>query len=236
MRRIAGICLGLTMLAAGIVGCGGSNANSPAAAPNATRSSATSTPMSDQATAMSQLVKLALTSAEASSAGSLPVVQTLQTNGDLVGSGSESTLDLCNKTFPSDSLRLARHQVVYIDKQQHRRVDESNELVRYQPGGAAQAYREIQSAARNCPAMTQNKVSTSKVVVQPRDPRLAAEQLTVTYSMTTNGRTVYSAAVYQYVGDLFSGVYVFRGAPREALNSARALAAVAATKLQHATT
>lgn len=230
MRRIVMACLGLAVLMAAVAACGGSSAGGSAAPKGTT--SATTSPTSGGS--VDALVSLALTSSEASSAGRIPVLQALAPQGDLVGIGNESTLDLCNKTFPSETLRLARHQVIYNDQRHSGRVDESNEIVRYKPGGAAQAYSEIQSAAHSCPAMTQNKIATSKVVVRPRDPRLVSQQLTVTYSITANAHTTYSAAVYQYVGDLFSGVYVYRATAKQALTSALALAALSAKKLQDA--
>jgi hypothetical protein len=51
------------------------------------------------------------------------------------------TLDLCGQTFASESLRRQRLQFVYAAPSSKTEV--SNEVVRYAPGGAAQAYAEL---------------------------------------------------------------------------------------------
>jgi hypothetical protein len=62
-----------------------------------------------------------------------------------------ATLDLCNGTFPSESLRTARLQVAAADAQGT--IVLSSEAVLYsKPGGAAQAFSELRSTAANCPA------------------------------------------------------------------------------------
>ena len=67
--------------------------------------------------------------------------------------------------------------------------------------------------------------------IDPRSTNLAAHQLTLEFSQSHAGKTVYSAAVYQYEGDLFDGVYVFRGSPQDALTAVRRLAHYIAPKL-----
>jgi len=62
-----------------------------------------------------------------------------------------ATLDLCNGTFPSESLRTARLQVAASDAQGS--VVLSTEAVLYStPAAAAQAMSELKSAATGCPA------------------------------------------------------------------------------------
>ena len=61
-----------------------------------------------------------------------------------------ATLDLCNGTFPSESLRTARLQVAAADDQGS--VVLSTEAVLYStPAGAAQALSELKSTAASCP-------------------------------------------------------------------------------------
>jgi hypothetical protein len=59
------------------------------------------------------------------------------------------TLDLCGQRYRSEKLRAARLQVVYLDAANHPLL--SNEVVRYRPGGAAQAMSELQHVATHCP-------------------------------------------------------------------------------------
>jgi hypothetical protein len=68
--------------------------------------------------------------------------------GNLVS--GETTLDLCNGTYPSEALRSARLQVVEYDRGA---VDVlSTEAVLYRRGSdAAQALREVRSVASACP-------------------------------------------------------------------------------------
>lgn len=68
------------------------------------------------------------------------------------GSGlSVATLDLCNGTYPSDSLRTARLQVDGVDDANN--VLLSTEAVLYQsPSATAQAFSELTSTVQNCPA------------------------------------------------------------------------------------
>jgi hypothetical protein len=58
------------------------------------------------------------------------------------------TMDLCSASFPSEGLRLARHQVAFAISDT-RAV--SNEVVAYEPGGVEQALAELRSAMRHCP-------------------------------------------------------------------------------------
>jgi hypothetical protein len=61
------------------------------------------------------------------------------------------TLDLCNGSFPSESLRKARLQVAAVDAQGA--VTLSTEAVLYADGGAtAQAFAELSSVAASCPS------------------------------------------------------------------------------------
>ena len=60
------------------------------------------------------------------------------------------TLDLCQASFPSESLRKVRRQVAVYNGEGQAVM--SIEAVQYgQPGDTAQAFRELQSAMANCP-------------------------------------------------------------------------------------
>jgi hypothetical protein len=62
-----------------------------------------------------------------------------------------ATLDLCNGTFPSESLRTARLQVAAADTRGTLVL--STEAVLYStPSGGAQALAELKSSAASCPA------------------------------------------------------------------------------------
>ncbi|MDQ1394190.1 MAG: hypothetical protein QOF30_3167, partial [Acidimicrobiaceae bacterium] len=76
------------------------------------------------------------------------VVQPLLGGDQVAG---EPTLDLCNGTFPSESLRTARLQVGAFDAQAT--VVLSTEAVLYaNPAATEQAFSELTSVASNCPS------------------------------------------------------------------------------------
>ncbi len=62
---------------------------------------------------------------------------------------NEVTLDFCDATYPSESLRTARLQVLYDAT--GNAFHASNEVVTYQPGGAKQALAEVTHEAAVCP-------------------------------------------------------------------------------------
>jgi hypothetical protein len=63
----------------------------------------------------------------------------------------EATLDLCNGTFPSESLRTARLQVAALDAQGNASL--STEAVLYSnPDATVQAFAELKATAAKCPA------------------------------------------------------------------------------------
>jgi hypothetical protein len=161
---------------------------------------------------------------------------------DGFGVKAAPTLDLCGqpKSYPSESLRVDRLQVDYLKKQEP--IGLSNEVVRYKPGGAAQAMREVRRHARACPA---RPVDTGLSGVGPlrftitvlRDAKLAKDSIAVrvrAVGKLSSGRRVdqTSYAVYQRVGDVLSGVYSF--GPNTATQQRFALhAAEASARLLH---
>lgn len=124
------------------------------------------------------------------------------------------TLDLCGATFPSESLRVARLQVSYA--RPGRALQISNEVVRYQPGDAQQALREVTHAANHCPrGPVQGPIAGTPPVTyrltKITDPRLLPGYLALRVHLTGNYQgkrvVVNAVGVYQAKGDVFSGVY-----------------------------
>src|SRR5436853_2540857 len=83
---------------------------------------------------------------QADVANDLSVV--LYPDGDKVV--NQVTLDLCDATYPSEALRIARRQTAVVDVDQNLLF--STEAVGYRSGAAtAQAFTELGSAQTNCP-------------------------------------------------------------------------------------
>lgn len=186
------------------------------------------------------LASKALTVQQASQLGGVPVVKNSKVSTG-VGLGSDATLDLCVGNFPSETLRAQRYQEFFNPPNDPKLVVESNEIVRYKPGGTTQAYQELLAVAKACKAMVLTQGQYSQPTIEPTSPRLAAEQLTVAYSITPTAppgtsppgapKPSYQVEVYQFQGDLFDGVYVNRGNPQDALSAAQSLATAAAQHL-----
>ncbi|HET8528489.1 MAG TPA: hypothetical protein VFL60_06225 [Gaiellaceae bacterium] len=136
---------------------------------------------------------------------------------DGFGVKAAPTLDLCGKpsSYPSEKLRADRLQVDYQKKRSKLLL--SLEVVRYKPGGANQALREVRSHAVGCP---HHPIATGFpgagplrfTITQLHDAKLAKGYVAVrvrAVGKLTNGTHVdqTSYAVYQRVGDVLSGVY-----------------------------
>jgi hypothetical protein len=135
-------------------------------------------------------------------------------NGDQAGSGT-TTLDLCNGTFPSESLRTARFQVVEADTSLNTAL--STEAVLYKnPAAAAQALRELRSVRTKCPhspvvspvgeptvTTTFNASPDATWTATPGVERLAYDFTTVDDSGTSD----HSVAVYLRRGRALIGLY-----------------------------
>jgi hypothetical protein len=136
---------------------------------------------------------------------------------DGFGVKAAPTLDLCGRQgYSSEKLRVDRLQVDYIKKQT--RLGLSNELVRYKPGGAAKAMREVLQHATSCPSHAiktgDSTVPVAKfTITRVHDPKLlpGAVAVRVRAVATLKGKRYdqVSYAVYQRVGDVLSGVYSF---------------------------
>jgi hypothetical protein len=157
---------------------------------------------------------------------------------DGFGVKAAPTLDLCGKptSYPSEKLRADRLQVDYQKKTS--KLQLSLEVVRYKPGGAKQALREVRSHALGCP---HHAIDTGFPGAGPlrftitmlHDAKLAKGYVAVrvrAVGKLTNGTHVdqTSYAVYQRVGDVLSGVYSSgpntRGQQQFALHAAEASA------------
>ena len=131
-------------------GCGGSDAasesssphTSPASTPSTSPSPSLPTPTDVALPPNAAVRRVALTRADLP-AGFGP---NQMREGDEVD--GQVTLDLCSADFPSEELRLARHQVAFDVDHSH---GVSNEVVAYEPGGVEQALGELRAAIRRCP-------------------------------------------------------------------------------------
>lgn len=126
-----------------------------------------------------------------------------------------ATLDLCNAGYPSEALRRARLQVAAVGATGQFGL--STEAVRYQTAAAtAQAFRELQSVAKNCPnrpvqspvgeptALTRFGTAPDAGWPQVAGVQRLAFDLTVT---DQSGDVNHTVAVYLRRGPLLLGVY-----------------------------
>ena len=132
-----------------------------------------------------------------------PLGVQLVPDGNIVGS-EQPTLGLCNRAFPSESLRTERLQVVAVEPQGRALL--STEAVLYaSPAAAAQAFSELATVAAQCadspivstvgePIVT-TLSGTAPDAAWPQTPSIDRLAFTLT---TTNrvGRSYQSVAVY----------------------------------------
>ena len=132
------------------------------------------------------------------------------------GVSGSVTLDLCGFKFPSERLRTARLQVIYV--RPAGAVEVSNEVVTYRPGGAQQALREVAHAARHCP---HHPVGSAVAAIGKLTYRIAwihdrrllpgAVALRVRASGMLNGKrvVVFTLGIYQVRKNILSGVHTY---------------------------
>jgi len=129
--------------------------------------------------------------------------------------GTQATLDLCNETFPSESLRTARLQVAAVDAQGNSLL--STEAVLYTtPAATAQAFSELGATVSKCPTtpvispVNEPPVTTHfNPAPDGAWPQTASVQR-VAFDLTTtdaSGQTQRSIAVYLRRGRALLGVY-----------------------------
>jgi hypothetical protein len=137
----------------------------------------------------------------------------LITNGDKVG--GTTTLDLCNGTYPSESLRTARLQVAEVDAAGD--LVMSTEAVLYRNANDTnQAFSELRSVTAQCPKQPvvspvgETTVTTTFKGPPDRSWHTAAGVDRLAYSLTTvdtQGQKASSIAVYMRRGRALLGVY-----------------------------
>jgi hypothetical protein len=130
----------------------------------------------------------------------------------------QPTLDLCNGSFPSESLRTARLQDVALDNTGSAVL--STEAVLYSSTSATlQAFRELRDVAARCPrtpVSSPNGEATVTTIFEPSPDATWPHTPTVdrvAFSFhTTNGvgQTRHSIAVYLRRGRILLGVYFAR--------------------------
>lgn len=161
---------------------------------------------------------------------------------DGFGVKAAPTLDLCGRSgYSSEKLRVDRLQVNYLKPKTA--LGLSNEVVRYKPGGAAKAMREVAQHASSCP---HTPIVTGEPGVGPvtftitrvRDPKLLHGYVAVrvhAVGKLTSGKKVddISYAVYQRFGNVLSGIYSFGPDTPKQLRLALHAAEQSATVLRH---
>ena len=146
------------------------------------------------------------------------------------------TLDLCFRAFPSEARRVERLQVGYSRRGNE---DVSNELVRYRPGGAKQALREVKSVSCNqLKHEDRGGVDILTMTVRRVSPKGAppgSVTLTVETVVVSGGlrNVLTGAGVYQVRGNVLSGVYTY-GDEKAPVARAVRLAKISAANLKRA--
>jgi hypothetical protein len=128
------------------------------------------------------------------------------------------TLDLCNATFPSESLRTARLQPTAVDDQGSPLI--STEAVLYSsPAATAQAFAELRSAAAKCPATpVSSPVGDPTVATRfnaapdaswPQTPTV--ERLAFDFVVTSaSGQSQHFLSVFLRRGQVLEGLYFYQ--------------------------
>jgi hypothetical protein len=127
----------------------------------------------------------------------------------------QTTLDLCNGSFPSEALRTGRVQDVAVDGAGQPVL--STEAVEYRGADAtSQAFRELKAAAAACPATpvvspvgeptVTTKFEQAPDASWPTTP--SVERLAFSFTTTDDsGRSVHSIAVYLRRANFLLGLY-----------------------------
>ncbi|MBV8984289.1 MAG: hypothetical protein JO248_07600 [Acidimicrobiia bacterium] len=129
----------------------------------------------------------------------------------------QTTLDLCNGNFPSESTRSARLQVIEGDAQAQGVL--STEAVLYQsPAATAKAFEELKHVARTCPPTVVPGVNgdpDTKTTFRPTPdgswPKTpTVDRLAYDFdSIDQSGQSSHSVVVYLRRGRALLGVYFF---------------------------
>lgn len=169
----------------------------------------------------------------------IPHGQVLESNFSfsLRGSAGSTLAGVCNRSFPSESLRQQREQTEYTipGPQGHPVTAASNEVVSYKSkDDATQAFDELRQAIASCPTsyspvggpqLTQNHSLSVGSGLAPT--ALAFAQL-----VNQPGGPVWEVNIYQFDGEYLSAIYAFDPTQLTAVSEARQLATDAVTKLR----
>jgi hypothetical protein len=127
------------------------------------------------------------------------------------------TLDLCNGTFPSESLRTAREQVAVAD--QSGQLFSTEAVLYHNTASTAQAFTELRARAANCPQQFlppppgEEAFPATKTTFNPRPDTNwpttpTVERLAYDFTSTDQqGNTSHSMAVYLRHGRALMGLY-----------------------------
>lgn len=154
------------------------------------------------------------------------------------------TLDLCGFRFTSESSRAERYQVNYISKRNP--VGVSNEVVVYEPGGAAYALSELRSVVRKCASRTVSSPEAGGSALTYRITRIKhpgkqlltdALPLSISVSGIVNGEYIEfrAAMVYQVLDNVLSGTYAYGGTGTQRKATVLRAAAESAVQLRRLT-
>ena len=151
-----------------------------------------------------------------------------------------STLDLCGFNYYAEKLRTDRRQVNYVKSGS--KVDVSNEVVSFKPGGTKETIFELNDVIKKCPkqstepagngySVTHYKVTTFRATGLLPNSIAALETIKGAYKGKAFSDTV--AEIYQVHGTIFSAIYVQGGAvaaiERQAASASRGVAKEIAT-------
>lgn len=135
------------------------------------------------------------------------------------------TLDVCYYAFASEALRTARLQVLYAKSASAPTI--SNEVVTYGGNGAASALQEIRQAVKDCPATPRKGPAAGEQqpvtwhLTSLTEPNLTTDYVAVRANVSgvVNGkpRSATSFAIYEFSGNVMSGVYGYGTNPAATL-------------------
>jgi hypothetical protein len=153
--------------------------------------------------------------------------------GDQVA--GQITLDLCGGGYASEGARAARLQIAL----KRGRALISEEVVRYQPGGAQRAYAELKNRVAHCPdrpvAMPEAGAPRVRWVITPLPPEngWSADVVAVRATGTAQGKSHTGVLIYQFAGDWLAATYS-ANASRQSVLAAKRVATLEASKLRQA--
>ena len=150
------------------------------------------------------------------------VVGLLRNGDQVVG---ETSLDLCNATFASESRRAARRQEI-VAAPDGTGVFSTEAVFYDDAGGTAQAFTELRSVAAKCPSSpvpgpdgSGSDVTTFNAPPDASWPRTPmVERLAFDFTTTrAGGTTDHSVAVYLRRGRVLIGIYFARPDPQASI-------------------